>query len=144
MTRLGLAIRATLLYESGLTQKQVARRMGLSRSYVQTLIADPDGSKEAARKARYTNRCVDCGAVVGRDVARCPLHGALRQIEVAQEQSCTKADVAEAFERWEEAHGEPPRQPEWNRAGMHPSFSTVYRLYGSWSVAIVEVAEPPP
>lgn len=139
MTRLGLAIRATLLYESGLTQEQVAKRMGISRTYAASLITDPDGSKEAARKARYTNRCVDCGAVVGRDVARCPLHAALYRIEVDQERSYTKADVAEAFQRWEEEHGDSPRQKDWHRAKIRPTPVTVYRLYGSWAGAIVEV-----
>jgi hypothetical protein len=35
--------------------------MGISRSHAYGLLADPGGSREAARKRRYAGICRDCG-----------------------------------------------------------------------------------
>lgn len=56
------AARAATLRADGLVQREIAERMGLSRSMVSGLLSDPDGSKVRARKASYGGTCVDCGA----------------------------------------------------------------------------------
>lgn len=60
----------------GLTYSEIARRLGISRSYTGLLVNDPDGTQDRARKARYGGRCEVCGAPTdgsgGR--ARAPRH----------------------------------------------------------------------
>lgn len=74
----------------GLTQQQIADRMGLSPSYVQALLTDPTGEKEIARRKRYGRLCENCGKLTDgsggrakaprlclacRTKARAPEHG---------------------------------------------------------------------
>ena len=60
--RLELAERVRLLREDGLTQREIAERLGITRSWAAELDNDPDGLKARARKDSYAGVCVDCGA----------------------------------------------------------------------------------
>ena len=73
-TRAESAAEAVALRALGLTHRQIADRMGLSRSYVSELCADPDGLKVLARKASYGGTCEKCGARTfgGNGRARAP------------------------------------------------------------------------
>lgn len=49
------------LRQQGLSVKQVADQLGLARTSVGNLLADPDGSKQRERRKRYEGVCVECG-----------------------------------------------------------------------------------
>lgn len=55
------AAEAAMLRAQGLLQRQIADRMGISRTYAAELLTDPDGSKVRARKATYGKPCRVCG-----------------------------------------------------------------------------------
>lgn len=42
-------------------QREIAERLGISRSYAASLVRDPDGTVERERKARYAGVCAECG-----------------------------------------------------------------------------------
>jgi hypothetical protein len=47
-------------------------------------------------------------------------------------------EVLDALGRWAEQHGRPPTYEDWKRAGEeHPSATTVAKLFGSWSAALL-------
>lgn len=48
--------------DEGLTGLEIARRTGLSSTFVYELLGDPDGSKARARKDRNRKPCRECGA----------------------------------------------------------------------------------
>ena len=50
--------------QSGLTNKETASKLNISHSYVTTLISDPDGSKDRARKNSYRLPCPKCGTLM--------------------------------------------------------------------------------
>src|SRR5258706_16421643 len=60
-TRLERAEEVRILVRQGLNFTQVARKLGLSNTYVNGLYKDPDGSLDSARKKKYGGICVDCG-----------------------------------------------------------------------------------
>jgi hypothetical protein len=49
------------LRDKGLLQSVIADQLGVSRSYVSDLLADPDGSKQRARRDLYSQPCPECG-----------------------------------------------------------------------------------
>ena len=61
-SRTVLAQRAQELRAAGLLQREIAVRLGVSRSYVAALYNDPDGAKARARKDSYRGTCESCGA----------------------------------------------------------------------------------
>ena len=56
-----MAREAGRLRAEGLSYQLIADRMGISRSYANDLVVDPDGSRGRARKARYGRPCRECG-----------------------------------------------------------------------------------
>lgn len=64
MTRAQNAARASELRVEGLVFREIAGRMGISVSYAQQLVADPDGSKCQARKDSYRKPCPQCGRLM--------------------------------------------------------------------------------
>lgn len=56
------AAEAARLRAQGLVYREIAERMGISRSYAAALICDPDGSGDRARKDSYRGECERCGA----------------------------------------------------------------------------------
>jgi predicted transcriptional regulator len=50
------------LRAEGLTHREIADRLGISRSYAAELDTDPDGTKVRDRKRAYGAICQDCGA----------------------------------------------------------------------------------
>jgi hypothetical protein len=157
MTRAETARRAALLREQGLSGLQIARELGISRSYAYELLDDPDGLKVKARKERYAQPCVDC---------RAPTSGSEGRREDARCQSCAAAKsgrekrlwtrelIIARIREWAALHGEPPAVPDWNppaarlahdearaqrfeAAGGHwPWTSDVIERFGTWNTAI--------
>lgn len=54
---------ARRLRADGLKFREIAERMGVAISTVDSWLNDPGGTRLKARQATYAGRCVDCGAV---------------------------------------------------------------------------------
>lgn len=99
-TRAEHAARVQELSVHGLVAREIGERLGLSRSYVAELLADPDGSNVAARKAKAKGTCVDCGKTTAYDTGgparRCdPCARSERSRRAALENPCgTRAAYA--------------------------------------------------
>jgi transposase len=70
MTRAERAAEAAELRARGLLYREIAERMGISISYAQDLISDPDGSRVRARKDSYRGACEICGKATDGSAGR--------------------------------------------------------------------------
>jgi hypothetical protein len=61
VTRAERAQEAQALRDQGLIYREIAERMGISRTYAAALITDPTGEKDRARKDSYRGTCRVCG-----------------------------------------------------------------------------------
>lgn len=79
------------LAAEGLTGRQIAARMGISRSYAYDLLTDPEGGAVRARKGRQGGVCEVCGAATsygtGGPARRCHRHGSPRSAELQRERA---------------------------------------------------------
>jgi hypothetical protein len=119
----------------GLGIVAIAREMGISVSYVSSLLTDPTGEHDRARKRKYLKRCKTCGVLCHGDY--CREHASNRK-----RTKWTSEVVVEAIQEWEILHGHPPTCPEWSRrAGLPdwcPTVAIVFRIFGKggWNKAI--------
>jgi transposase len=145
------------LLDRGMTHREIADYLGISRSAVRSILNDPDGGKQRARRTRYQGRCGRCGTPTdgsnGRAAA--PTICATCDLERRHEEKTWTAEaVIEAIQRWAAEHGRPPRSTDWIRAGedgSHPAFGSVYRTrahphspFSSWADAIEAAGFPRP
>jgi hypothetical protein len=74
VTRAERAAEAVRLRAEGLSARQIAEALGVSRSYASLLYTDPDGTREAKRRERYGRECEDCGTRTfgGNGAAKAP------------------------------------------------------------------------
>jgi hypothetical protein len=119
----------------GLTLAAIAREMGISVSYASSLLSDPSGEKDRARKRKYLKRCQTCGALCHGDYCR-------DHANTGKPSKWTREAVIEAIQEWEIEHGRPPTCPEWSKRkglpGWVPTVNIVYRIFGKggWNKAI--------
>lgn len=122
----------------GLGIAAIAREMGISVSYAGSLLTDPTGEKDRARKRKYLKRCKTCHVLCWGDY--CVKHAA--KATGKKRRKWTKLMVIEAIQEWEVEHGRLPTSPEWSRRERLPEWvptvSAVYRLFGKggWNKAI--------
>ena len=64
MTRAERARIAVSLRERGWTGAEIARSMGISRSYASSLYNDPSGEADRKRKDSYRKPCPECGVLM--------------------------------------------------------------------------------
>jgi Homing endonuclease associated repeat len=160
VARLKLAARAAQMRAHGALQREIAAALGISTTYADTLLHDPDGSGARARKERYRRPCPHCGKPmsgsngVGQNAPRrCP--------KCAAEASRVwgREEIVEAFQRFAEKFGRAPsaadlllRSPSQRehasperlaeadtiaRSGLLlPAPDTVQRVFGSWNAAV--------
>jgi predicted transcriptional regulator len=155
---------AQTLRAKGLTHLQIAKIMGISRSYASILVTDPDGSKEAARKRSYAGICKYCGAATdgsnGRNKApECCKHCAAKRAP----RKWTQELVIEKIQEWTHLHGKPPKATDWlhlveGSPGQYvqgsrdeiwskrrwPSVGSVQNRFGSWANAVEAAGFPRP
>jgi hypothetical protein len=153
--RAKLQVRAAKLRAEGRLYREIAHELNISLPYASALITDPDDSKTRARKLRYAQPCVDCGAPTSgaeglKKEPRCtqcgPAHaGKLKKV-------WTRELLLSRIQEWAEIHGEPPAVGDWNptqartvyhdeaRAarweqseGHWPWFTLVVREFGTWN-----------
>jgi hypothetical protein len=130
--RLRLAGLVADLRREGVIYREIAERLGISRSYASELWLDPDGSKASERKDSYGGVCIDCGAPTtgsyGRALApeRCNDCSLARQ---SADRHWTREAVLDAIKRFASAHGRPPTADEWSTADPvngYPPRTAVY------------------
>lgn len=144
-------IRAAL--NRGLSQREVAAELGVSRSTVKNILYDPEGTKQRARRRSYGGFCLDCGAATMSDGTsnpspRCgPCAGAAFHPKV-----WTREAVIDAIQRSAAANGRPPTASEWiasDPINGYPPRSSVYRSktkssapFAKWSEALAAAGFP--
>ncbi len=142
----------------GLSNAQIAQRLGRSPATVKAYFYDPTGEKAKAVKDRYQGVCRGCGAPTrprngkGDAYAYCKTchPGAIRP-------QWTRERVRDAMRAWQERYGKSPSSYDWSRTharrrgghalerledGEWPAPATVTDLYGSWVVAHADAFEP--
>jgi AraC-like DNA-binding protein len=135
----------------GLSNRQIADRLGRSPATIKAYFYDPTGEKARAVKARYVGVCRGCGAYTqprngkGDAYAHCKAchPGAI-------ERRWTPRRVLDAMLEWRARYGQLPSSYDWSRtharrrggealarlrAGDWPSASAVSGVYGSWLAA---------
>jgi hypothetical protein len=140
----------------GLSNAQIAVRLGRSPATIKAYFYDPTGDKAKAVKARYVGLCRGCGAYTqprngkGDAYAYCKAccPGAI-------ERRWTRELVISAMLDWRERYGRMPSSYDWSRTharrrgerasqrlavGHWPSASIVSALFGTWAGAREAVA----
>ncbi|MDQ3274644.1 MAG: hypothetical protein M3Q39_06325 [Actinomycetota bacterium] len=135
----------------GLTWREIAARLGISKSLTQDYGSDATGAKALARKLKGS--CRDCGTPIRSDTRprpeRCP--GCWN----AHRTEASKVRIVEAMRAWAERFGDPPTATDWNRGPSQrplnrasamrkdetedeewPSATSVVRVFGSWNAGI--------
>lgn len=164
MTRAERAVQAAELRKGGMLIREIAAEMGISDSYAQELLADPDGSKVKARKESYRGTCKVCGAKTdgsnGRSGSPAYCHRC-----VARTNSRVRWGVDEiiaAIKRWHDLYGEIPAAWDWSPAmaryhdatdidriemrwasGNWPAVNSVRHYFGGWNEAIAAAGFDP-
>jgi hypothetical protein len=160
MTRAERVVEVIRLREQGLTQRAIAERLGLSRSYTGELCADPGGLKVRARKTSYRGTCVVCGNATDGSGGRakapryCITHANQNPDWLAHLTKWPAELLIERIQEWERIYGEPPAIPDWSgyiaerngdwersrryydADGYWPSFMTIVERFGSWNAGI--------
>lgn len=122
----------------GLTITAIAREMNISVSYASSLIADPTGEMERARKRKYLKRCKTCGVLCHGEY--CRDHSAKERGK--KRRKWDEGMVIEAMQEWDVMTGNPPTIKDWwVREGLPewcPTYKTVYRVFGKggWNKAM--------
>lgn len=151
MTRAEKVARAQQLRGGGLLVREIAERMGVAKSTVDSWLNDPDGSRLKARKQSYAGECVECGAPTnGSDGhAKAPKRCSECSHRYQHEQArWTPETVVAAIRRFAAEHGRPPAATAWFRpvgvrGAEYPSTNTVLNVCGSWSAAIAAAGFTP-
>lgn len=115
MTRQQRAAQVAELRAQGLTYRQIATQLGISRSHANALVLDPDGSQDHARKQSYGRLCANgCGRYTNggdgpgkasRYCNHCAPGIYLRK--------WTRENIIAAIQEWARRHGHPPSSTEW-------------------------------
>lgn len=143
--REALAEVASNLRAQGLLYREIAERLGVSRSYAHDLVRDPSGEAARARKARYGGTCVDCGSSTDGTAGSTYVPERCRSCrhEFQRAQRVWTADrIVDAIREWADRNGGiPPTASDWRRARARGDrrachVSLVTKRWGSWNAAI--------
>jgi hypothetical protein len=153
MTRAEKVAEAQRLRGEGLLLREIAERMGSKTGTVHSWLADPDLSKQRARREGYRGTCVDCGKPTdgSNGAAKAPTRCS----------ACTsthngrwgKTGVVEAIQRFADRYGRPPSATDFNphhalklghswRAERfyadadYPYTANVLYQFGTWNTAV--------
>lgn len=168
LTRLQKAQLAATWRASGLTVREIAKVLGISRSYASSLLLDPDGSKDRERKKKYAQPCENCGTLTNGSDGRKqhPLcgncgHEHAAAVSRAVNTVWTAELIISRIQEWAELYGQPPAQADWcptfcyrlndpdraqpylDAGGYWPPHTVVYRRLPSWSAAIAAAGFTP-
>lgn len=123
-TRAELAHTVALMKQHRVSDAFIAIELGISRSYVNDLLNDPDGSKGRARKERYRRPCPGyggpCGKLMDGSNGRGPAAPKLCEDCAARKQHderrWTREACLEAGRLWIKRAGAPPRAADFEPA----------------------------
>lgn len=150
--RIRLAEQVATFRRDGMSHKEIAAALGISRSYASALASDPYGEQERARRDRYAGVCENCGRSTtgsnGPNLAPrfCALCAATAYAK--ENRRWTRERVIQAIHEWAQEHdGIPPTASQWRRSsldGRFPALSSVYKSqrrinnspFDSWASAI--------
>jgi Homing endonuclease associated repeat len=152
MKRQERAAQVIALREDGLFDREIAARLGISRSYAHGLRTDPSGEDAKRRKDSYRRPCPKCGRLMtgsdGRGASAPALCLRCTAEEKSEGREWTAGKVLEAIRRWAETRGEAPVSSEWQATTTaqrtdpdgfrYPHVGIVQREFGTWSRAIEE------
>jgi endogenous inhibitor of DNA gyrase (YacG/DUF329 family) len=153
------AVRA--LHEQGLFAREIAERLGISRSYAASLLSDPTGDKDRKRKESYRRPCPLCGELMcGGDGNGRKAPVVCHRCQGVAYQKWTAEAILELFEGWVADHGgRAPAIWEWHPVYIrdhvedgrmnsedalrryadavadqtqYPALDTIYKHFGSW------------
>lgn len=140
-----------------LVDRERAQLIGMSLSAYYNLLGDPDGSKQRARRERYTGVCVDCGGPTDgsngprKTSKRCE---ACYRISQRAAKIWTAEAVVDAIRRYAAIHGRPPTSTDWLHADPvngYPARTSCYRSqwtasspFATWADAIEAAGFPRP
>lgn len=156
--------------EPKILQREIAERLGISRSYAASLINDPDGSADRDRRESYRDPCPKCGNLMtgseGRGEHRPKQCEVCAAKEARAKKRWTREAIIEAIKLFAERNGRPPVATEWNktkalRGADYPPLSAIYKYrvggrggkvnragknnpFESWADAIEEAGFPRP
>jgi hypothetical protein len=138
----------------GLSNAQIAVRLGRTPATIKAYFYDPTGEKAKAVKARYVGICRGCGAYTQPRNGKGDAYAYCKACHPgAIERRWTPGRVIEAMLDWRRRYGRLPSSYDWSRTharrrggealkrlerGEWPAASVVTRLFGAWPVAIVE------
>ena len=138
----------------GLSNAQIAVRLGRTPATIKAYFYDPTGEKAKAVKARYVGICRGCGAYTQPRNGKGDAYAYCKACHPgAIERRWTPGRVIEAMLDWRRRYGRLPSSYDWSRMharrrggealkrlerGEWPAASVVTRLFGAWPVAIVE------
>lgn len=162
--RLRKARMVAALRAQGLSTTQVAAELRISRSYANTLISDPDGTKDKSRKQKYSGICDICGGPTSGANGRAQAPKRCKDCFPRTPKYWTAERIVAAIQEWAREHnGAPPAASEWlgqvegsigqyakgprSASGVHrrwPPVTTVQREFGSWANAIEAAGFPKP
>jgi hypothetical protein len=151
---------ARLRDEEGLNGIQIAKRMGIGRSYAYELLTDPEGVAVRARKDSYRGTCIDCGS---------PTDGSNGKAMAPERcDPCSRRHVhwravlriVGAIQRFHERYGRVPAATDFNPQharqmghhwrverfyadGDYPFVSDVLGVFGTWNAAVTAAGFKP-
>lgn len=152
MRRVERAAQAAELRAQGLLYREIAARLGVSVSYAQDLVNDPDGSKVRARKDSYRGRCADCGRPTDGSWGRGP-QASKRCVRCAgaRQRIWTRDRIIDALRDFADERGRAPTAGELgagsnctDRVAWLPRWQTVRKVFGSYPAACEAAGLPRP
>ncbi len=132
---------ARTLRATGLTQVEVARQLGVSRSTV-AVWEDPDNlAKQRERRKRYQRPCPSCGKLMdgsgGYKTVPSLCTACFHRMQ-HNERRWTQEAIVGAIKGWAELYGRRPWSSEWlvSPGPDWPCAATVIAECGSWANAV--------
>jgi hypothetical protein len=135
----------------GLSNSQIAERLGRSPATVKAYFYDPTGQKAKAVKARYVGPCRSCGAYTQPRNGKGDAYAYCKRCHPgAIQRRWTRERVLQAMGEWLDRYGRLPSSCDWSRthacrrggealerlaAGHWPSASEVSAVFGDWASA---------
>ena len=103
-------------YEEGLSNAQIADRLGRSPATIKAYFYDPTGEKARAVKARYVGLCRGCGAYTQPRNGKGDAYRYCRRCRPgAIQRKWTRELVIAAMREWHKRYGRPPSSYDWSR-----------------------------
>ena len=135
----------------GLSNPQIAERLGRSPATIKAYFYDPTGAKARAVKARYVGVCRGCGAYTQPRNGKGDAYAYCKACHPgAVERRWTRGTLARRDARLADRYGRLPSSYDWSRTharrrggeplerlaeGGWPAASVVTRVFGSWAAA---------